>query len=94
MVWRPRFRLLLIITNNYIIIHKPEQKKFRFFYFIYMNTLKLITKAKLSIKSLREENNKSTSLLIEEGWLKYLEDKRKEEIKDRECVTYKVPIFK
>ena len=57
-----------------------------------MKTIKLIAKAKLNIKSLKEKNDKS-GLLIEEGWLKYLENKRREEIKDRSIVIDKIPVM-
>jgi hypothetical protein len=57
-----------------------------------MKTIKLIAKAKLNIKSLKEKNNKS-ELLIEESWLKYLENKRREEIKDRSLIIDKIPVM-
>ena len=57
-----------------------------------MKTIKLIAKAKLNIKSLKEKNDKS-GILMEEGWLKYLEEKRREEIKDRSIVIDKIPVM-
>ncbi len=57
-----------------------------------MKTLKLIAKAKMNIKSLKEKNDKS-GLLIEEEWLKYLENKKREELKDRSAILDKIPVM-